>query len=163
MCKDSIIEDCEQALVHWIPARAAVKSKLSGRSRSQSAVRRSRARILLAQDRSMETGSRDWVPASEHERKQGGNITDDDGFEDIEDEDEPFGQHDGRHHRHHPHANGHSHAEDDTEVSPPESRGNEARQRSTKGVNVVAGQRERATEARGEIPASFVTARATQE
>ncbi|KAF8432847.1 Eisosome component PIL1-domain-containing protein [Terfezia claveryi] len=162
-----IIQDCEQALTRWIPARAAVKSTLSGRSRSQSAARHTRrARgegISLAhQDRPMKTGSSIWVPASEHERKQRGHITDDDEYEDIEEEEELYGQqHDGRHH--HAHANGHSHVEDDTDISPPESRGNEARQRSAKGTNVVslnAGERERALGARGETPAGLLAARA---
>jgi len=111
----------------------------------------------------MKTGL--WVPASEHERKQRGHITDDDEFEDIEDEEELYGQqHDGRHHHHHhAHANGHSHVEDDTDVSPPESRGNEARQRSTrgaKGISLNAGERERAPGARGETPAGLLAARA---
>ncbi|KAF8428183.1 Eisosome component PIL1-domain-containing protein [Tirmania nivea] len=165
----SIIQDCEQALIHWIPARAAVKSTLSRRSRSQSAARRARARgegISLAhQDRPMKTGSSVWVPASEHERKQRGHITDDDEYEDIEDEEELYGQqNDGRHHHHHhAHANGHSHVEDETDVSPPSSRGNEARQRSTKGANGVslnASERERGAGARGETPAGLLAARA---
>lgn len=165
---DSIIQDCEQALTNWVPARAAVKSTLSRRSRSHSAARLTRARegITLAhQDRPLKSSSSAWVPASEHERKQRGQITDDDEYEDIEDEEEFYGQqHDGRrHHHHHAHTSGLSHAEDDTDVSPPESRGSEARQRSTKGANGVllnSGERESAAEARGETPASLVAARA---
>ncbi|KAF8472729.1 Eisosome component PIL1/LSP1, partial [Kalaharituber pfeilii] len=66
----SIIQDCENALVNWIPARAAVKSRLSVRSRSRNARRLARARgegiSLTHQDRPMKTGSGVWVPAEEH-------------------------------------------------------------------------------------------------
>lgn len=158
----SIIQDCEQSLTNWVPSRAAVKSRLSVRSRSRGAARRARARgegvSLAHQDRPMKTDSGIWVPASEHERKQRGHITDDDEYEDIEDDEELYGQqHDGHHHHHH-----RDHEVHETDISPPSSRGNEGRQRAkgSNGVSLNAADRGDVGrgEARGETPPSLVAA-----
>lgn len=72
--KDSIIQDCEDALTSWVEQNAVVKSNLSTRSRTLSQRRHSRARRsngegldLSGQDQPLEgRESGLWVPASEH-------------------------------------------------------------------------------------------------
>jgi len=99
----SIIQDCEQALINWVPQRAAVKSRLSQRSRSRSARRAARIRgegvSLAHQDRPLTNGSgTGWVPADEHNRTRNGHqLDDDDQYEDVNDDDDLYEhrRHDG--------------------------------------------------------------------
>ncbi len=64
----AIIQDCEDALTNWVEQNAAVKSKLSTRSRTLSQRRANRNRDdgvdLTDQDQHMDRES--WVPASQH-------------------------------------------------------------------------------------------------
>lgn len=69
----AIIQDCEDALTHWVSSNAAVSSKLSTRSRTLSQRRRnnmSKTRgegVDLASQDSPLKGDRDsWVPAQQH-------------------------------------------------------------------------------------------------
>ena len=107
----------------------------------------------------MKTNSGVWVPASEHARKQRGHVTDDEEYEDIEGEDELYGQdHDETLHHHHHHHQQRDH-EEDADISPPRSRDNEGRQRmrGANGVRLNAGERD--TVVRGEVtPPSLVAA-----
>ena len=63
----AIIQDCEDALTNWVEQNAAVKSKLSTRSRNLSQRRQQRAEgvDLSGQDQHMDRES--WVPASQHQ------------------------------------------------------------------------------------------------
>lgn len=96
----SIIQDCEQSLINWVPQRAAVKSRLSQRSRSRSARRASRTRGegVSLQDRPLTNGSgTGWVPADEHGVRNGHHLDDDDQYEDVNDDDDLYEhrRHDG--------------------------------------------------------------------
>jgi len=69
----AIIQDCEDALTHWVTSRAAVRSNLSTRSRTLSQRRRenlSKTRRegvdLAGQDRPMKGDRDSWVPADQH-------------------------------------------------------------------------------------------------
>jgi hypothetical protein len=64
----AIIQDCEDALTNWVEQNAAVKSKLSQRSRTLSqrrANRNAEGVDLSGQDSNMDRES--WVPASQHQ------------------------------------------------------------------------------------------------
>jgi sphingolipid long chain base-responsive protein PIL1/LSP1 len=68
----AIIQDCEDALTHWVTSRAAVRSNLSTRSRTLSQRRRenlSKTREgvdLAGQDRPMKGDRDSWVLADQH-------------------------------------------------------------------------------------------------
>ena len=67
----AIIQDCEDALTNWVEQNAAVKSKLSTRSRTLSlrrANRNSEGVDLSGQDQDMDRQS--WVNASQHENER---------------------------------------------------------------------------------------------
>lgn len=95
----SIIQDCEDALTNWVEAKAAVRSRLSQRG---SRPRRTHGRgtragagegvSLADQDRPMQRGSGEWVPADEHHHRN--HRENDDDYEDIADDEN------GHHHRH---------------------------------------------------------------
>lgn len=61
----AIIQDCEDALTNWVESNAAVKSKLSTRSRTLSQRRKQREEgvDLSGQDQDRES----WLPASQHQ------------------------------------------------------------------------------------------------
>lgn len=94
-----IIQDCEDALTNWVEAKAAVRSRLSQRG---SRPRRTHGRgtragagegvSLADQDRPMQRGSGEWVPADEHHHRN--HRENDDDYEDIADDEN------GHHHRH---------------------------------------------------------------
>ncbi|KAH0610232.1 uncharacterized protein H6S33_011759 [Morchella sextelata] len=93
-----IIQDCEDALTNWVEAKAAVRSRLSQRG---SRPRRTHGRgtragagegvSLADQDRPMQRGSGEWVPADEHHHRN--HRENDDDYEDITDDE-------NGHHRH---------------------------------------------------------------
>ena len=63
----AIIQDCEDALTNWVEQNAAVKSKLSTRSRTLSQRRKQREEgvDLTGQDQDRES----WLPASQHQNE----------------------------------------------------------------------------------------------
>ncbi|KAK5163143.1 lipid-binding protein [Saxophila tyrrhenica] len=63
----AIIQDCEDSLTNWVEQNAAVKSKLSTRSRtlSQRRANRNEGVDLSGQDNNMDRES--WLPASQHQ------------------------------------------------------------------------------------------------
>jgi hypothetical protein len=66
----AIIQDCEDALTNWVEQNAAVKSKLSTRSRTLSqrrANRNAEGVDLSGQDSNMDRES--WMPASQHQQE----------------------------------------------------------------------------------------------
>ncbi len=66
----AIIQDCEDALTNWVEQNAAVKSKLSTRSRTLSQRRANRNQEgvdLSGQDNNMDRES--WLPASQHQNE----------------------------------------------------------------------------------------------
>lgn len=94
----SIIQDCEDALTNWVEAKAAVRSRLSQRGsrphRTHGRVTRAGAGegvSLADQDRPMQRGSSEWVPADEHHHRN--HRENDDDYEDITDDE-------NGHHRH---------------------------------------------------------------
>jgi len=68
----AIIQDCEDALTHWVSSHAAVKSSLSTRARTLSQRRKANAAKreggvdLADQDQPMKGDRDSWVPATEH-------------------------------------------------------------------------------------------------
>jgi hypothetical protein len=76
----AIIQDCEDALTNWVEQNAAVKSKLSTRSRTLSQRRHQRNQHqegvdLSNQDQDLQSRESGlWIPASEH--KHGGEYED---------------------------------------------------------------------------------------
>ena len=63
----AIIQDCEDALTNWVDQNAAVKSKISQRTRTLSQRRKQREEgvDLSGQDQDRES----WVPASQHQNE----------------------------------------------------------------------------------------------
>lgn len=87
-CK-AIIQDCEDALTHWVSSSAAVHSNLSVRSRTLSQRRRARH---AEQDKDQDS----WVPADQHAEYH----VDDEGEEEVDGDEEGSiiqnGEHRGR-------------------------------------------------------------------
>jgi hypothetical protein len=73
--RDSIIQDCEDALTNWVSQNAAVKPQLSTRARTlsqrrQKGVRHSPGQPVDLASQDQPLGNREsglWVPASEHQ------------------------------------------------------------------------------------------------
>lgn len=89
--KSSIIQDCEDALTNWVEAKAAVRSRLSVRGSRQRRTHGRGTRVgtgegvnLADQDRPLQRGSGEWVPADEHHRHRAQREEDDE-YEDITD------------------------------------------------------------------------------
>lgn len=95
----------------------------------------------------MKTGSSVWVPASEHERKQREHVTDDEENDDLEDEDELYGQgHDEALHHHHQRDH-----EEDSDIYHPRPRDSEGRPRMRGANGVLLNAGERGNAERGEV------------
>ncbi|KKZ63084.1 hypothetical protein EMCG_02585 [[Emmonsia] crescens] len=87
----AIIQDCEDALTHWVSSNAAVSSKLSTRSRTLSQRRRNNISKnrdegvdLTSQDPPLKGDRDSWVPAQQHPDYQQHTEEVDDEYEDEE-------------------------------------------------------------------------------
>ena len=65
----AIIQDCEDALTNWVEQNAAVKSKLSTRSRTLSQRRKQREEGVDLSSQDRDNGDL-WIPASQHQGEQ---------------------------------------------------------------------------------------------
>jgi len=88
LTRNSIIQDCEDALTNWVVQNASVSAKLSQRSRTLSQRRKNAARRehqegldLSHQDQPLDNRESGlWIPASEH---QGNEYEDEDLEDDV--------------------------------------------------------------------------------